>query len=475
MWGFMVNLIGIDQKTSAMRTILFLLLSIALFFACDPHGWDTPPEEDIVFENVTLLPMTGAEATIPGQTVVIRQGRISEIGPSDAIRVREGAQVIDGTGKFLMPGLTEMHAHIPVAQEQNDSLVRETLFLYLSQGVTTIRGMLGNPYHLNLREWVAKDSILGPRIFTSSPSMNGNSIPTVTAAEEKVRQYKEDGYDFLKIHPGIKLEVMQKLVETAREVDIPFSGHVPADVGIRRAIDFGYGTIDHLDGYVTGMAPEGANADDGGFFGMLFTDQASEERMAELVQKTKAAGIAVVPTQTLFTRWISPKAPEEMLQESEMKYIPARMRYQWRMNKQQMLNNSTYSPDLQARFVNLRQVLLRELFEAGVPILLGSDAPQVFNVPGFSILHELEDMAEAGLPLRDILYSGTAGPAAFFGAEGNFGTLETGVSADLLLLEANPLQDISNIREQAGVMVRGQWLSQELINEGLAEIAARHQ
>ena len=109
-----------------------------------------------------------------------------------------------------------------------------------------------------------------------------------------------------------------------------------------------------------------------------------------------------------------------------------------------------------------------------MPILLGSDAPQVFNVPGFSILNELEDMADAGLPLEDILISGTSGPAAFFGAEWQYGTVKMGASADLILLNANPLTDISNIRNQEGVMVRGKWLPKEMIAKRLAEIKTRN-
>ena len=457
-----------------MKSFFYFLSLCFLLWSCDPHGWDTPPEDDIVFENVNILPMNSEAEMLEGQTVVVRSGYIDEMGPKGAVRIRKGAQVIDGTGKYLMPGLTEMHAHIPVPQEGNDTLVKETLFLYLSQGITTIRGMLGNPYHLQLKEMITKEEILSPRVYTSSPSCNGNTIPTKAVAEEKVRQYQKDGYDFLKIHPGIKADVMERLVEVAKEVDIPFSGHVPAEVGVRKAIEYGYGTIDHLDGYITGMAPEGSSADDGGFFGMAFTDQASEERMDELVAKTKAAGVAVVPTQTLFTRWISPGDPAKLIQEPEIQYMPAKTRYQWRMSKQQMLAEPDYSAEQQARFVVLRQRLLRKLFDAGVPILLGSDAPQVFNVPGFSILHELEDMVDAGLPVKDVLISGTSGPAAFFGAEWQYGKVEMGSFADLILLNANPLTDISNVRNQEGVMVRGKWLSKETIAERLAEIKKRN-
>ena len=193
-----------------------------------------------------------------------------------------------------------------------------------------------------------------------------------------------------------------------------------------------------------------------------------------LMEVHKAGDIAVVPTQTLFTRWISPKPAIDMLKEPEMQYMPARTRFAWRSSKERMLADPDYSAERQARYVALRQRLLQELHKAGVEILLGSDAPQVFNVPGFSILHELEDMAKADLPMDFILKSGTAAPARFFGQEGQYGTVQKGASADLILLNANPLDNISNVRKQSGVMVRGKWLSKDFFEKELAKIAARH-
>ena len=456
-------------------TSLLSTLGLIIFFGCSPKTSTTTNTSTVTaIKDVHVLPMQGTEQLLKNQTLIIEDGKIKEMGPASQVKVPNNAKVIDGKHQYLMPGLTEMHAHIPVAKDGDEAYVEETLFLYLSRGVTTIRGMLGNPYHLDLRKRVENGTMLGPRIYTSSPSMNGNSIPTREVAESRVRQYKSEGYDFLKIHPGIQADVMAKLVEVAKEVGLPFSGHVPAAVGVRQALDYGYGTIDHLDGYVTGMAPEGANADDGGFFGAFFTDQAQEERMTALVEKTKVSQVAVVPTQTLFTRWYYPSDAAEMSTAQEIQYMPAATRYQWRANKEQIMSDPNYDAEEAKRLVDLRAKLMKALYEAGVTILLGSDAPQVFNVPGFSIMHELEDMVDAGLPEEAVLESGTIAPARFFTAENEFGSIKAGKSADLLLLKANPLEDISNIRKQAGVMVKGKWLSDEMIAEKLAEIEKRH-
>ena len=157
----------------------------------------------------------------------------------------------------MLPGLAEMHAHIP-DKSWDDPLVQETLFLYLSNGITTIRGMLGNEVHLPLREKASNQEILSPRIFTSSPSLNGNTVTTPEEAQEKVKNYAEAGYDFLKLHPGIRKHVFDSLVAAANKYGIPFAGHVSNLVGIRHALKNGYQTIDHVDGFIEGLVPKEA-------------------------------------------------------------------------------------------------------------------------------------------------------------------------------------------------------------------------
>ena len=461
------------------QTLSWLFLpAIALLFIqskCQQESGSEASADETIFTNVSLLTMTSPEI-LTDQTVVIRDGKIHQFGDANDVKHAKNATVIDGSGKFLMPGISEMHAHIPVAQDGNDSLVKETLFLYLSNGITTIRGMLGNPYHLELKKQLAKGEVLSPRIYTSSPSLNGNTVQSTEEARTKVTQYQRDGYDFLKIHPGIQLDVFTELVKTAREVGIPFSGHVPNAVGIDRAIDFKYASIDHLDGYVDGLVPKEENADPngGGLFGFNFTSQVDRSIIPDIVDRTKAAGVWVVPTQSLLVRWTSPKTGAELAAEPEMKYMGPATRIQWRSSKQNILNDPNYSPEIAETFISIRQELLRTMHEKGVGLLLGSDAPQVFNVPGFSIQHEMQSMAEAGISNYGILESGTANPAKFFGEEGKYGTIVKGAAADLLLLDANPLENIAHMQQIAGVMVGGHWMSKAEIDQRLDEIAQNY-
>ncbi len=433
----------------------------------------TAADADYAFVNVSVLPMT-SETVLTGQTVLIKDGRIDTIGNSEAIEVLEGVSIINGEGKFLMPGLAEMHAHIP--GNQNQEFLDNTLFLYLSNGITTIRGMLGQPYHLELREKVANGEVLAPRIFTSSPSLNGNSVQSVEEANEKVRQYKEDGYDFLKMHPGIKMEVFNEIDRVADEVGITYSGHVSNLVGIRRAIEAGYASIDHIDGYLEGLVPEDAGVDptQNGFFGLAFTDLANENAIEDLVNRTAEAGIWIVPTQSLMERYLGPIATDQLTAEAEMRFISRQQLVNYQNGKNRLMGNPEYSAERVNKFNSIRKSLLKAMQDGGVGILLGSDAPQVFNIPGFAIQHELKYMIEAGLTPYQCLVSGTVNPAKFFGMEGEFGQITAGAAADLILLDANPLEEITNLQQMSGVMVAGRWLSKGDIDERLEAIATSY-
>ncbi|MEM6801663.1 MAG: amidohydrolase family protein [Bacteroidota bacterium] len=428
---------------------------------------------DIIFKGAQVLSME-SEELLGAQNIWIREGKIYKRGTD--WEIPDGATIIDAQGKFLMPGISEMHAHIPVAREGNDELVRETLFLYLANGITTIRGMLGNPYHLELKEQVAQGEILSPRIYTSGTSVNGNSVPSIAVAIENIKAQKLAGYDFLKLHPGLKKEVFDEVVHTAKEVGILYAGHVSIDVGIRHALNSDYASVDHLDGYLEGLVPASAGLDPNanGFFGFNFSEAVDLNLMDELASLTKAKGVAVVPTQTLFTRWLSPTPPDEMAAEVEMKYMNPRTLSNWQKGKFSLLASKDYSEERYEKYIAIRHHIIRKLHEAEVLFLLGSDAPQVFNVPGFSIHHEIQSIIDAGISPYEVLKSGTVNPAIYFGQEGAYGQIIEGASADLILIAKNPLLHPESIKDHLGVMVRGEWLSRETINTKLQQIEDKY-
>lgn len=449
----------------------YLISFLFLLLACTAPKKEAQSEGTYLIKNVNVIDVRDG-AIQPSMDVLIEGQKIKAIRNTGEIT--SGAEAIDGTDKYLMPGLAEMHAHIPSPQWGRDN-TEETLFLYLSNGVTTIRGMLGHPVHLELREKAKNNEVLSPRIFTSSPSVNGNSVPSVELAQEKVREYSEDGYDFLKLHPGLNREVFDEIVKVANEVGIAYAGHVSVDVGIRHAISNGYAAVDHVDGYLEGLVPEGAGVepDQNGFFGYDFTDLADESLIPELVSLTKENKVWIVPTQSLFDRWFSPIPADELAAAEENKYMPKSTVEQWVNSKNSLTENPEYREEKWKKFNAIRKALIKQLNDDGHGMLLGSDAPQVFNVPGFSIHHELKGMIEAGVSPLEAIQSGTLNPAIFFKMEGEFGEVVEGASADLILLDQNPMEDLKNLKKPTGVMVRGQWLDRATIDKRLQEIAER--
>lgn len=455
-----------------MKKIIIIILAFAVCSCARPQ--EKVNKSAILISNVAIVDVRTGNI-VENQQVVVDSGKISKI--METISNAESYKTnIDGSDKFLMPGLAEMHAHIPQPSSSNPEIVDETLFLYLSNGITTIRGMLGHPSHLELRKQAKNNKNLVPRIYTSSPSLNGNSIRSEQEAINKVTAYKKAGYDFLKIHPGIKLNVFDAAVKTAKEVDIPFAGHVPVDVGVRHAMESGYASIDHVDGFVEGLVPLSANVNpnNNGFFGYNFTLIANAEDIDDLVAMSKEHKVWIVSTQSLFERWFAPITADELLKEPEMKYMANSTLDNWKRRKVQYTETGDFSVAQWEKFNDLRRQLMYKLQKEGHGMLLGSDAPQLFNVPGFSIHHEIKGMASAGLSSLEILQSGTINPAIYFGEEHNYGEVKEGLSADLILLNANPLASLKALKNISGVMVRGQWLTKEFIDSKLADIAKRN-
>jgi len=452
-----------------MKKTVFILLSLALT-ACNQAQEKISPTATLI-TNANIVDVRSGKI-LENRNVVIDSGRIQSI--LESVEKTDGYKTtIVASGKFLMPGLAEMHAHIP-PPSTDAKRIEETLFIYLSNGITTIRGMLGDSMHLELRKKASNGEILSPRIFTSSPSLNGNSVKTKEEATEKVTAYQKAGYDFLKIHPGIQRDVFNEVVRTANEVGIPFAGHVPVDVGIRHALESKYVSIDHVDGFLEGLVPESENVDPtkNGFFGFAFTPLADTSKIDELVALAKQNEVWIVSTQSLFERWFAPITADELLKQPEMKYMRASTLKSWKERKEQSTaTDSGFNEAQWQKFDSIRKQLISALNKNGHGMLLGSDAPQLFNVPGFSIHHEVEGMLGAGMRPLEIIQSGTMNPATFFDMSDTFGEIKEGLDADMVLLDANPLENMAALKEISGVILQGKWLSKASIAEKLEEIA----
>lgn len=424
-----------------------------------------------VFTHVNVVPMD-RETVLEDRHVFIRAGRIERVVDAAEVspEILGGYHIIPAAGAYLLPGLGEMHAHIPGHGQQ--SFAEDVLYMYLAHGVTTIRGMLGEPWHLELREAVAAGDLPGPRIYTSGPSLNGNSVRSPEDGARMVAEQAAAGYDFLKLHPGLAREAFDAIVAAAAVHGIEFSGHVSTAVGVPRALAARQSAIDHLDGYIDALVPRVPPEATPGFFGINLVDLVDEGRLPGLVRATRQQGVWIVPTETIMINGLSPVPPEVLASQPEMAYLPPAMVERWVAAKQRFLADPGYSPERAERFLALRREITAQLHADGVQLLLGSDSPQFFNAPGFSIVPELETLYAAGLTRFEALQAGTVNVARFFGADG-FGQVSETQVADLVLLSGNPLEDFEPLRRPLGVMVRGDWFDRDTLDDGLERIRAR--
>ncbi|HEX7118650.1 MAG TPA: amidohydrolase family protein [Longimicrobiales bacterium] len=419
--------------------------------AADPGRPRDARDDVVAFIGVNVVPMD-AERVLENQTVVVRDGRIAALGPAGDVAVPDDAIRIDARGKYLVPGIAEMHGHLPGGNTPPE-VAEAILFLFVANGVTTVRGMQGNPAQFTLRARIERGELIGPTLYLGSPALHGNRARTPEEGARLVREYHAAGFDLLKVHEGLSPATYDAIAATARELGLAWGGHVADDVGLEHALAAGQSTIDHLDGYLEALGDD-------------------PTRIPALARATREAGAWVVPTMTLWDHgFLGVRTAEELRAFPELKYVPR----PWVENWTEQLRNlrQGQDPATYARGRELRRRLLKALADAEVGILLGSDAPQMFNVPGFSLHREMQVMAEAGLTPYQILRSGTRNVAAYFDALDEFGTIAVGRRADLILLEANPLDDVAHLRRRAGVMVRGRWLSEGEIQERLAGIAQR--
>lgn len=436
---------------------------------------DTPAISH-AFVDVNVLPMD-SERVLAGQTVLVGDGRIVQAGSAADVVVPDGVTVIDGGGKYLMPGVAEMHGHYP--NPDASEFTEAVMHLYVANGVTLVRGMQGGASHLPLRDAIEAREIVGPRLLVCAPAMSGNNVTRPEDAVRLVREAAAAGFDHIKVAEGLAPEVFSAIAETAAEAGLTFSGHVSNRVGLYSALEQGQSTIDHLDNYIEAMIDDPEVVAELGLLELPnVMSQVDEAKVGDVIAATVEAGAGVVPTEVLWETFLGGRSGADILAElPETRYwvrdsIPgvASGVNRW-VQQTDGRSAALPQPDAGRPVIEMRRRLIKELHDAGVPVLLGTDSPQIFSVPGFSIHREMQVMVESGLTPYQVLYAGTAAVADFLGAE-DFGRIAEGQRADLVLLNANPLDDIGHFADNAGVMVNGVWLSRGDIDERLAEIEA---
>jgi imidazolonepropionase-like amidohydrolase len=414
-----------------------------------------------VFRDATVVDVVNG-ALQTHEDVVVRGDRIASVRKAGSTHV-QGCQTVDAENRFLIPGLVETHVHFRGYSRVGDG-DRDTqdaiLRLLLANGVTTAVVMEGTPAVLELRRELAEGRRTGPalysagRIFQASNTGGLPGRPTFDTPEQVRREIEEEkrlGYDFVKVHGAMPPETYAALLETARRLNMPVIGHVPDNLGLQAALDGGQVMIAHAESYLQTYFE---------FHRELPTDPAEIDAMVrDASARTAKAHIYVQPTLSVFRQIITQVAqPDLLLERPEMKLMPASAIADWMPPTNPYLKNWTYAnlPHFQAEY-RVMEALVRGLRDAGVPLLVGTDAMAPMQLPGFSMRDEMEAMQAAGLTPAEVLKAATYNAARYLKKDAVSGQVAPGMAADLVLLDANPLDDTSNAFRQDGVMLHGTW------------------
>jgi imidazolonepropionase-like amidohydrolase len=394
-----------------------------------------------VFRDVTVLPMD-SQRTLPHTTVLVEGGKIVRLGPVGSTEIPANVRVIDGRGKFLIPGFADMHMHIDRAEEMP---------LFLAAGVTTTLNMgLASPgFVTETRREIERGDLPSPQVFVSflidGPGDPGPEYvpvcpPDARAAVDRARLV---GYDFIKAYSRLQPDIYAAVLDEAKKQGIAVVGHIPPSVGLEKALAAGQVMVAHGEEY----------------YKTFFDDKPDESQIGRAVELTKEAGAYVTPNLSFFAalteRVAHPEFIDAQLARSESKLVPPDMRGVW-MSGRSNSPSDRFVPELA-----LIRKLTLAMSRAGVPLLAGTDTPAGAMVPGYSLDDDLEQLVIAGLTPYQALAAATRTPGEFIrkyvpGAR-PFGTIAEGQRADLVLLEKNPLDDIANVQHPLGVMAAGHW------------------
>ncbi len=415
-----------------------LILAVLFIFPVTCFAFQDQERKSVVIKNVNVLPMD-SERVLKNQNVVIENGKIVAIGSPDKIKTN-GAKIIDGTGKYLLPGLFDGHIHLRQADEKG-------LIQYLSAGITTAREMNGRPFLLEWRDKIKKGELLGPTLYVASPTIGNFSSPkegyptpkTPEDADMVVKKFGEQGYDWIKVYSFVPRDIYFALIRAARKYKIPIGGHPPIEINFQESLQMK--SIEHLLGYVDPiMTPEAKELDEKDLRGVFHAVEIQEDKLPELAKKTKAAGVWNCPTVLFFDH----RVPTE------------RARQAWG------------KPELRKLGHQNRIKILRALYKAKANLLVCTDSDAGTDLFADSIYEEMGNMREAGLTPYEILKAATKNGAVFLNSN-EFGTIDVGKRADLLMVECNPLKNIKCVEKQTGVMVRGRWITKQAFNKLLGK------
>lgn len=445
-------------------TLTSLICLIAISFAAYSQ-----PAAPFVVKNVNIVTMTTPNKIIKNATVLIKGNKIS--GINEAIPTE--ATIIDGNGKWLIPGLIDMHVHnlADIDFSSGYPTKASTIFIdtqdfmlqYIANGVTTAFELSARPAHFGQRNEIAKGKVIGPRIALAAlidgTDGSGNNAHSPSEGRQTVRIAKAQGYEFIKVYSGLNIETYKAIIDEADRQGMKVVGHIPN--AFKGKIEEAF--IPHFD--MVAHAEEYAKQ----------TDYFTAEDVQRFAKLAKENGTWLTPTLITMHRIADQShSLDSIRQLPYLKYVHPLMQSKWLTSNSYNKGSSPERKEYFEKLIHFNRVLVKAFKEAGVPIVAGTDSGTSGVVWGFSLHDEMELLAEAGLTNEEVLAAATSLPAMWLGIEDKIGTVEVGKYADLILLDANPLENIQNTRKISGVFVNGQWIAKEKINLMLNDLEKRN-
>ena len=457
---------------------IWRLLPIALCVTAVAQNSSTTPHTAIYITHATVIDtQTGKESR--DQTVVISGDRISHVGDSSTLKPTPKAKIVDGSGKFLIPGLWDMHVH--------GTKFDSTLPLYVANGVTGVREMFGPPDANKFRAELAARHLIAPHIYLASPIVDGkppivpNSIEVANANEARsaVDEQKQRGADFIKVYSLLSRDAYFAIIDEARRQNIPVDGHVPNSVSVWEATAAKQRTIEHLFGVELGCSSHEkelrskfltANPFKNEWDALLLEawQSYSDDRCKGLFAELKKNGTWPVPTLVARHSFGLLNDPQ-FTSDKRVGYFSGEFR-DWVTGKFDTRMKESSAADFQVirKTFSEESRVTGELFRAGVPMLAGTDVGNPFCFPGFSLHDELTLLVESGVTPLGALQMATRNPAMFMGVTDKYGSVTPGKIADLVLLDADPLQDIHNTTKISEVFLDGKEYDRAALDHILA-------
>ena len=443
-------------------TLIVLLNILQISFASSCTGQTKPKDRITAIVHVNLIPMTRAfEDTRKNQTIIVENDKIKSIGPSASINIPRGAKVINGKELYLMPGLADMHMHFP--GEGNDEFI---LKMYLVNGVTTIRSLNGSEYQKKLRKKVISGIIPGPTIYLSGPIIGEKSgsmyFRSTKRVEKEIQKQSERGYDCIKLYTFLPADVYRAGMQKAKRLNLYTVGHIPYSVGLDGVIKEGMDEIAHIEELLYEFLVD-FDRNNPNPFGL----EIDYSRLENIMQKVKNSNI-ILCTSLAIDEVIVQKiiAPREYLARPEAKYLPGDIYNQiaqYKDHHQVLFGQGKEMLD----WIKLYKKILVKAKELDIPLICGTDAGAYGVIHGYSLHDELRIMTQNGFSPFEAIYTATKGASLALNKQNQWGTIEVGKRADMILLEKNPLRNIKNLKKIRGIMAFGNWYSKEKLQEML--------